>query len=391
VVVVLRDDGRALRAPRPAGPADVVDHVVTERAGRWGLAVAPGHYAVAAFQDADADGMYADEPCRPPSTDTCVALAAGERREDLELVVPPDGRPGEARLARALAGLRARTPEEQVGRTLDRIAVVDGVTSLDDPRFTSATGRMGIWRPLDFTLTQRPGLWFTGPCDPARTAVLFVHGVGGHAREFERLAAHLDPARFQPCYWFYPSGADLGMLGRVLARTLVRLREACGVRGFVVVGHSMGGLVARAAVLEYDALTGRPDVRLLLTLACPFGGDERAAQGVADAPDVFPMPGSFRDVAAGSLFLDGLFFHDPLTRRERRRLPDHVAAWLLHAEGDDGSGVPGDGVLTRASMLRPEAVEEARVVRAVHATHAGILRDPAAAALLERALADAAR
>jgi pimeloyl-ACP methyl ester carboxylesterase len=385
VVLVLRAQaGRPLDAP-------VVEHFVVERSGRWGLPLPPGEYAVAAYQDVDANGLCDDEPFLPAAAGARFLLGAFERVEDADLLIAPDGRyrrdPGTPDIRR----LHARTPAEQETLSLEQCAVLGEVTTLDDARFQTPIGRMGLWRRLDFTLTQRPGIWFLESYQHDRIPVLFVHGITGHPREFAQIVAHLDRARYQPWFYFYPSGASLDALGRVLARQLARLQDEHGFHELAVVAHSMGGLVARAGILEYDALTQRRDIRVFVSISTPFGGDEFAARGAADAPAFLAVPPSFRDLAAGSTFLEGLYFHDPRTRRLPRRLPPHVAHHLLYGYDNGGSGASGDGVLTLASMLRREAQEEARTLRAVNATHTGILRDEETLLFLHQTLASALR
>jgi pimeloyl-ACP methyl ester carboxylesterase len=367
----------------------LVDHCVLERAGDWGFAVAPGTYSVGAFQDLDRDRTWADEPFLPGSEETRFVLADGERRDGVELVIPPEGRPRHTGGASDLRALLARTPAEQVVISLEQCMVLGDLTSLQDPRFTNDTGKMGLWRRLDFILTQRPGIWFLEPYDRERIPVLFVHGITGHPREFERIVARLDRERFQPWFCFYPSGVRLGTLGRVLAGKLAELHAEHGFERLDVVAHSMGGLVARAAILDYEQRTGRDDIRLFVTISTPFGGDARAAEGL-EMPEFLPMPPSFRDMASSSAFLAGLFFEDPETRRQPRRLPPHVAHHLLFGYDNGGSGVSGDGVLTLETMLPAAVQAEARSWRAVNADHTGILRDPAALDFLVETLERAA-
>jgi pimeloyl-ACP methyl ester carboxylesterase len=378
VVVVLR------ASPDAPPRARIVEHVTLEGEGLWGLPLPPGAYEIAAFADSDGDGACGDEPFLSASGDPLV-LAPGERVEELALVVPADGRFLRARDAFDLAGLRARSPAEQERRLLEQCAVLGGLTTLGDPRFETPIGRMGLWRRVDFTLTQGPGIWFLEPYDPGRIPVLFVHGITGHPREFAALVEQLDARRFQPWFFFYPSGTSLQESGRLLASLLARLQSGHGFDRLAIVAHSMGGLVARAAVFEYEAATGRPDIRVCVSISAPVAGDAFAARG-ADGPGLLPMPPALRDLAAGSPFLAGLFQLDPDTHHRPRRLPSHVQLHLLYGYDNGGTGDSGDGVLTLAQMLRPELQAEARSALGVDATHTGILRAEASFAALDAAL-----
>jgi hypothetical protein len=78
---------------RLRGRTELVAHVVRERPDEWYTRVAPGCYAVCAFEDVNRDSRYEDEPAlRAADPARIVSLAPGERREVTDLVIPPDGR-----------------------------------------------------------------------------------------------------------------------------------------------------------------------------------------------------------------------------------------------------------------------------------------------------------
>jgi hypothetical protein len=105
------------------------------------------------------------------------------------------------------------------------------------------------------------------------------------------------------------------------------------------------------------------------------------------APAVVP---SWIDVAPGSEFLSQIFYGDPDASR-RVVLPRHVAYHLLFGfrRASASFGPSGDGTVTLASELRPEAQEEARSQFGFDADHTGILRSPEVAARLGSILAAA--
>jgi triacylglycerol esterase/lipase EstA (alpha/beta hydrolase family) len=114
--------------------------------------------------------------------------------------------------------------------------------------------------------------------DDGHPPVLFVHGLGGH------------PGNFLPMRLFFraqgrtsthavtlPSDCSVQVLGEVLADTLTEAAHRTPRREVDVVAHSLGGLVARAALLE---LARRPNadcrVRTLVTLGTPHTGSHLA-------------------------------------------------------------------------------------------------------------------
>ncbi|MEM9075039.1 MAG: alpha/beta fold hydrolase, partial [Myxococcota bacterium] len=156
-------------------------------------------------------------------------------------------------------------------------------------------------------------------------------------------------------------------------RSLNELQTRHGFERLCVVGHSMGGLVAREVANLHVARSGAPFLRGIVTIAAPLGGLDSAQFGVDWSPSVAP---SWRDLAPESGFLRSLY---------RRPLPDYVAYDLLftfhETEGDDT-------VVDIRSQLREEAQREANRVRGFEATHAGVLESGSAWEFIEANLND---
>jgi pimeloyl-ACP methyl ester carboxylesterase len=149
---------------------------------------------------------------------------------------------------------------------------------LDDEAFGPAAGPYGLWEIMNFLNDGITGIYFMEPFDPDRIPVLFVHGISGYPQEFSALIDELDRDRFQPWFYFYPSGFALDGLSGHLATLLERLHVRHDFDEFAIVAHSMGGLVSRGAILKYREETGRDDVRLVLQL------ERRDPHGFEPAP-----------------------------------------------------------------------------------------------------------
>lgn len=355
------------------------DHFVADKPGPWIFAAAPGTYRIAAFEDVDGDGRYDDEPALRVDAHPPMELAAGQRLGGVVLSIPLAGR--FARESFAVAELAARTPEDQQRVSLFARSVAGEVTTLADARFAEAVAQDGMWKYYDFILHTQPGIYFLQDYDPARIPVLFVHGIGGTPREFAPLIDTLDTRRFQPWVYYYPSGAKLGLSSVLLTQLFVRVRQQYHFEKAVVVAHSMGGLVSREFVLQDFENNGTRVVRTYVTISSPLGGLVSAGKGVDRSPIIVE---SWHGLAPGSSYLDGLFYHDAGTGKQRRRLPDHIAYHMLF--GFHG-GSSSDGVVSIGSQLRPEAQEEALSLRGFDETHTGILKSPATAARLNEILA----
>jgi pimeloyl-ACP methyl ester carboxylesterase len=367
---------------RDASGYVLVDHFVAEKPGRWVFAVEPGTYWLAAFEDVDRDGRYDDEPALRGDPERPLTLAPGERRLDIALRIPREGR-----LARgpfSLSELEARSPGEQQRRSVFALSVAGDVTTLDDERFDQAVATTGMWQYYDFLLTARAGIYFLEPYDAKKIPVLFVHGIGGTPRDFRLLIDSLDRKRFQPWVFYYPSGARLDAIATVLMQLFVRLRQRYGFERAAVIAHSMGGLVTREFVLQDYESNATEVVRTYVTISSPLGGMPMAGKGIERSPVVIR---SWYGLAPDSAYLNGLFFKDA-AHDVRRRLPDHIAYHMLFGFGGGGPSGSGDGVVPMSSQLRPEAQDEARSERGFDETHRGILQSRAAAAWVNAILAE---
>jgi pimeloyl-ACP methyl ester carboxylesterase len=142
----------------------------------------------------------------------------------------------------------------------------------------------------------RPG------ADPGPT-VLFVHGHGGNGAVFallERALRRRGHHRFAA--WEYASRGSVDAIAERLGRWA---RAAHPAGELHVVGHSLGGVIARAWLQSHG---GRPLARSFVTLSSPHRG-LGAVPGAGLVPLVRELaPGSplLRRLDAGSGALDGL-------------------------------------------------------------------------------------
>ena len=360
----------------------VVDHFVTEKAGPWVFAVEPGTYWLAAFEDVNGDGRYDGEPARRLREDEALTLADGQRMNGIDLDIPSSGRFSVNNFS--VAELVARSQAEQQILSVNALSVAGEVAKLSDARFDREIASSGLWKPYDFLVHVRPGIYFLEPYDPGRIPVLFVHGAGGTPREFEYLTDALDRKKFQAWVAYYPSGSRLDTLGRWLAQIFVRLRAQYDFRRAAVVAHSMGGLVTREFVLHDHELSGSDSVRTYVTISSPLGGMASAGKGVERSPVVL---GAWHGLAPKSAFLDGLYYRDAPKNTVRRKLPKETEYHLLFGYRGGGPEGSGDGTVTLASELRDEAQEEARSIRGFDEDHTSVLRSAAVASRLNEILA----
>jgi triacylglycerol esterase/lipase EstA (alpha/beta hydrolase family) len=112
------------------------------------------------------------------------------------------------------------------------------------------------------------------PPAPADLPLLLVHGVGCNAGVWTGLRRFLDAQRLGPVYAisYGPPLASIETFADQLAARVAEVRRATGASQIVLIGHSMGGLVARAYLRKY----GGAQVRKLITIGTPHQGSRLA-------------------------------------------------------------------------------------------------------------------
>lgn len=146
---------------------------------------------------------------------------------------------------------------------------------------------------------------------PGEDVVVLVHGFFASAGVFRPMRAHLvDGTKSKVASFTHAPGVRIERIAKSLAKLVARIPHGARVH---LVGHSLGGLVARWYVQE---LGGHERVAQTISLGSPFGGTERAR--------------NFR-------FLVGADLHrtSPLLARLRARAHDHdVPHTSVVAEAD---------------------------------------------------------
>lgn len=109
------------------------------------------------------------------------------------------------------------------------------------------------------------------------TPVLLVHGYGANKSNWLFLRRHLAQAGFGRLHAvnYNPLTADIPELAARVAERAELLRRRCGTDRLHVVGHSLGGIIARYAVQVH----GLDGVDVCVSIASPHGGVRLARYG----------------------------------------------------------------------------------------------------------------
>jgi len=224
-----------------------------------------------------------------------------------------------------------------------------------------------------FAGVRNAGLYYQGwlPEGEPKAVLLVVHGLAEHSGRYMNLVNRFVPRG----YALY--GIDHLGHGRSEGQRLVLerfsdytepLRTYAAMvrcwqpgRPVFLVAHSMGGLIARSALIEPDQHNRA--VKLFVSLSTPWGGEQRAKTGVAHSPAVIP---SWKDMEPDSDFIRSVF---------ARKLPAKMRYYLFfgHKGGGDLFRQNNDNTVTLESMLDPRAQADALKVIGFNEDHLSIL------------------
>jgi pimeloyl-ACP methyl ester carboxylesterase len=375
VVVLLRPAGESA----PGRKFLIADHFVLEAEGRWAFAAPPGDYRLAAFEDSNRDLRYQPgEPFLGVDAAGPIKCGVGTRARDIALRVQASS--ADAPQAEVdITALQARDVHGQMRRTLGQLTAAGELARLADARFVHDVAQNGLWRPFDFVASSYAGIYFLEPDDPRKTPVLFVHGMQGTPASFEALASTLDRSRFQPWFYYYPSGVHLHEIADHLQQTVAKVTRRHPHDRIIVVAHSMGGLVSRGFLLRHASNAGAARVPLFISISTPWDGHKAAELGVKHAPAVVRV---WEDMAPGSRYLKEVFEQPLAGGTAHHLLYTHKRGLAESAESDDGA-------VTVGSQLRPAARSAATKVYGFENTHVGVLSSAEVSALVNRLLAEA--
>jgi pimeloyl-ACP methyl ester carboxylesterase len=358
IVGLFRDEG---------GSKSLASYYLRRGPGLFRFQLEPGRYHLFAFEDRNESLSYDEgEP----------VYYVGARQAPIVLAPGQELQVGSLRLDRkvpaGVAELRAAAKRDLASSPDLARAHRGTLVDWENPRFGAEAASEGMWTPYEALKKYGAGMFFVEPYDPARVPVVFVHGINGSARDFKPVIDKLDRSRFQAWVFQYPSGFRLELVSDFLFRTLDEMQLRYRFERYVIVAHSMGGLVTRGAVNRIVQRGGKQPIALYVTISTPWEGHQAAEMGTRFSPVVLPV---WLDMSPGSPYLAGLF---------QTQLPETLPYYLFFGfRGGTGS----DGTVSLQSMLDLVAQEKALRVAGLPEDHDSILRSPVMAERLNALLA----
>ena len=319
----------------------IVNYTVLHGAGEYELAVFFGNYFVFAFQDQNSNLIYdAGEPAGQHGDPKSVCAPEVGVVFDINIDIPKEGSKITIPHGTEIAAVK---PKKLYSRQAG--AIVD----LADERFCEENGIKGFWEPASFYKELGGNVYFLEAYDPNKTPILFIHGATGTPSGWQYFVDHIDRTRYQPWFYYYPTGNRINGMTYLLLWKLTNLQTKYQFKRMYIVAHSMGGLVARSFLVNFGQQF--PYVELFISLATPWGGDHMAELGVKQSPAVIP---SWIDMQPEGNFVKSLY---------QKKLPETVSFYMF--SGHRGSRNPfrsnNDGTIALSSIMDYRSQAEAKM------------------------------
>lgn len=235
------------------------------------------------------------------------------------------------------------------------------MANLDNVLFSDEFGRKGFQTPLEFFKEVGGNIYFLEPYDPNKIPILFVHGAAGSPQNWKTFFASIDRTKYQPWFFYYPSGSSLDSMSNLLFWKLLNLQSKYKFKELCITAHSMGGLVVRSFLVNHGNVF--PSITKFISISTPWGGEALAETGVKYSPAVIP---AWRDMQPNGEFIELLF---------SKKMPDRIDYFLFF--GHKGNRNPlrpnNDKVVTLESQLDQRSQKDAKMIYGFNEDHISIL------------------
>ncbi len=332
----------------------IVHYTTLHEPGPYELMVSTGTYNIVAFGDRNKNLIYdKGEPAGQILSAEQVSAPAGGVAGNLDIVISEQN---STKIDFPVGSTIPPKEHKQFHSTGP-----GAIANIDDYLFSDEYGKKGFWTAIEFFREISGNVYFLEEYDPAKIPILFVHGAAGSPQNWRTFFKRIDRSKYQPWFFYYPSGASIDSMSYLLFWKLQNLQTKYKFKELYITAHSMGGLVVRSFLVNYGLFF--PSISSFISISTPWGGEELAEMGVKYSPAVIP---AWRDMQPGSDFINSIF---------SKKMPPTVEHYLFFGhKGNRNILRPNnDRVVTLASQLDQRSQRDAKMIYGFNEDHVSIL------------------
>jgi pimeloyl-ACP methyl ester carboxylesterase len=294
------------------------DYVTLNGTSPFMLYLPEGRYHLYTITDFNNDGIYKENEVSGnygfPLSPKEISLRKGEMVKDIVIYISKEN-------SKKIAFPRQLSIKENYD-TVSQLTYTGQVSKIYDEKFSAENASTGWWNPTAFMKAFGAHIYFMEEYDPRKIPVLFVHGAEGSPQNWIYFFIRLDRSRYQPWFFYYPSGIHLSLASQLLYDELIELYDKYGFKKMCIAAHSIGGLVTRSLLTKYKFDKQHNFVKLYVTFATPWTGFE-----AADASQKLPHKSipSWMDIGSQSIFI---------RRTMSAELPSNIRYYLFYGKED---------------------------------------------------------
>lgn len=304
------------------GAAEFTGYASINAYGPFMMYLPEGRYQLYALTDYNANGLFENNEisgvCGSPSAPRGIALREGDLLTDIVIHT--------SKFNRYTLTLPAALSFNENQRVVKQVTHNGQVLKIYSEYFSPENAQTGYWHPSSFMQTFGAHIYLTEEYNPRKIPILFVHGTEGSPHNWIYLCMRLDRSRYQPMFYYYPSGIRLSLAAALLNEELRELHEKFGFQKMAIVAHSVGGLASRAFISRYVSDKQNAFIKLFITFATPWSGFE-----MADASQRLPHKSipAWVDLGTQSNFIQNMM---------NEKLPPHISHYIFFGTKDKLSG-----------------------------------------------------
>jgi pimeloyl-ACP methyl ester carboxylesterase len=310
-------------AHRPAGVSgELAEYLAVNNSGAFMLYLPQGRYQLYTIADHNHNGIYENDEISGVYGSFFSPKEISIRENELITdVVIRTARPNSNQTNFSLESALKKKQD-----VVKQITHNGQVLKIYHEYFSPENAQTGYWHPSSFMKVFGAHIYLAGEYNPRKIPILFIHGTEGSPQNWIYLYMRLDQSRYQPWFFYYPSGIRLSLAAALLNEELRELQEKYGFQKMGIVAHSVGGLTTRSFLTRFASDNQNNFIKLFVTFATPWSGF-----GIADASQILihkSIP-VWVDLGTQSPFIKTTL---------EDRLPPNVRHYIFYGKNDKHCG-----------------------------------------------------